>query len=59
MDVSPILAGFHVFAIIIIGSLLFRAIVRFEPDRWLATVLKCALVATGGLAIVSQLLAGQ
>ena len=59
MDVSPLLAGFHVFAIIIIGSLLFSAIGRLEPDRRLAAVLKCALVVTGGMAIVSQLLAGQ
>ena len=59
MDVSPILAGFHVFAIIIISSLLFSAIGRLEPDRRLATVFKCALVVTGGMAIVSQLLAGQ
>ena len=58
MDVSPILAGFHVFAIIIIGSLLFaRSFVLNLIDG--ATVLKCALVATGGMAIVSQLLAGQ
>jgi hypothetical protein len=53
------LSSFCVFAIFFIGSLLFGAVGRFEPNRRLATALKCALVVTGVMAIASQLLAGQ
>jgi hypothetical protein len=59
VTIFSLLSSFYVFAIIFIGSLLFAAVGRLEPNRRLATALKCALVVTGGMAIASQLLAGQ
>jgi hypothetical protein len=47
------------FAIIAMGFILFRAVGRLEPNRRLATIIKCALVVTGAMAVVSQMIAGQ
>jgi hypothetical protein len=50
---------FYVLSIFLIGGLQYGIVDRFEPDRKLAIVFKCAVVATGGVAIISQLFAGQ
>jgi hypothetical protein len=44
----------HVCVIIAIGTCLFLAV--HELDRRLAVVLQCAIIATGGGAIVNRLL---
>jgi hypothetical protein len=43
-------------AMIFIGAFLFMAVERFEPNRRLARVLKCAILAAGGAVIAAQLL---
>jgi hypothetical protein len=50
------LTSLYASAIIIVGALTFRAVERFEPNRRLAIILKCALLAAGGAAIANQLL---
>ena len=49
------LARLYICAIIIIGTCLYLAVDWLEPNRRLAIVLKCAILATGGAAIVDQL----
>jgi hypothetical protein len=53
--IDDFLARLYICAIIIIGACLFLAVDRFEPNRRLAVALKCAILALGGVAIVSQL----
>ena len=43
-------------AIIFIGAFLFTAVEWLEPNRRLAIVFKCAILAAGGAAIANQLL---
>jgi hypothetical protein len=43
-------------AIIIVGAFLFVAVDWFEPNRLLALVFKCAILAAGGVAIAKHLL---
>lgn len=50
------LARLYIWAIILIGAFLFAAVEWLEPNRRLAVVLKCALIAAGGAAIAKQLL---
>ena len=50
-----LLAGLYICAIIAIATILFLAIDELEPNRRLAVILQCAIVATGGGAIVNQL----
>jgi hypothetical protein len=49
-------AVLHVSAISIVGAFLFTAAERLEPNRRLAVVFKCAILAAGGAAIAKQLL---
>jgi hypothetical protein len=49
------LARLYICAIIVIGACLFLAVDGLEPNRRLAVVLKCAILAAGGGAIVNQL----
>ena len=46
----------YVSAIILVGAFLFTAVEWLEPDRRLAIVFKCAILAAGGAAIAAQLL---
>ena len=43
-------------AIIAIAVILFLAVDELEPNRRVAFVLQCAILATGGGAIVNQLM---
>jgi hypothetical protein len=43
-------------AIIFVGAFLFVAVDWLEPNRWLALVFKCAILAAGGAAIARHLL---
>jgi hypothetical protein len=43
-------------AITALGVILFFAVDELEPDRRLAVILQCALLAAGGGAIVNQLM---
>ena len=38
------------------AAFLFAAVERLEPNRRLAIVFKCAILAAGGVAIANQLL---
>jgi hypothetical protein len=50
------LTSLYVSAIIIVGALAFRAVELFEPSPRAALAFKCAILATGGAAIVNHLL---
>ena len=50
------LASLYVSIIILVAAFLFEAVGRLEPNRRLAIVLKCAILAAGGAAIAKQLL---
>ena len=43
-------------AICFIGAFLLKAVDWLEPNEWVDLLLKCAIVITGGAAIVHQLL---
>jgi hypothetical protein len=49
-------AFIYVSAIILMGAFLFGAVEWFEPNRRLAIVLKCAILAAGGAVIANKLL---
>lgn len=51
-----VLTSLYVSAIIIVGALTFRAVELFEPNRRLAVLFKCAIIAAGAAAIVHHLL---
>jgi hypothetical protein len=51
-----VLAVLYVSAIIIVCACLFAAVDWLEPNRRLAIVFKCAILAAGGAAIAKQLL---
>jgi hypothetical protein len=53
---APAEALLHISAICFIGACLFAAVEWFEPNRALAIVLKCAILAAGAAAITTQLL---
>ena len=53
---TSVVALLYVSTICFGGALLFTAIDNLEPDRRVALVLKCAILATGGAAIANQLL---
>ncbi len=46
----------YVCAIIAISVILFLAVDELEPNRRLAVILQCAILATGGGAIANQLM---
>ena len=48
---SAAIALLYISAICFVGAFLFVAIESLEPDRRVALVLKCAILATGGAAI--------
>jgi hypothetical protein len=49
-----LLAGLPVGLIIITSAFLFAAVDGFEPNRRIALLFKCALLAAGGAAIANQ-----
>jgi hypothetical protein len=51
-----VLASLYVSIIILVAAFLFEAIGRLEPNRRLAILLKCAILAAGGAAIAKKLL---
>jgi hypothetical protein len=53
---TAILTSLYVSTIILVGAFLFRAVEWLEPNRRLAIVLKCAILAAGGAVIAKQLL---
>jgi hypothetical protein len=53
---TSVVALLYVSTICFGGAFLFTAIDNLEPDRRVALVLKCAILATGGAAIANQLL---
>jgi hypothetical protein len=50
-----LLVGLYICAISITGSCLFLAVHHLEPSRRFAVILKGAILAVGGVAIVRQL----
>jgi hypothetical protein len=56
VDDYPMLASLYISIIILVAAFLFEAVGRLEPNRRLAIVLKCAVLAAGGAAIAKQLL---
>jgi hypothetical protein len=53
---SLALALLHISAICLVGAFLFTAVEWFEPNRRLAIVFKCAILAAGVAAVATQLL---
>ena len=51
-----LLHPYNICAITALGVILFLAIDELEPNRRLAVMLQCALLTTGGGAIVNQLM---
>jgi hypothetical protein len=52
------LTSIYALVIILIGAFLFVAVDQFEPNRRLAIIFKCAIIAAAGAAIANQLLPG-
>jgi len=52
----PALSLLNVSIICFVGASMFAAVERLEPNRRLAIVFKCAILAAGGAAIANQLL---
>jgi len=46
----------HISAICFVGAIFLKAVNWFEPNRWVAIIFKCAILAAGAAAIVTQLL---
>ena len=53
---TAVLDRLYIRAIIIIGVFLFAAVDWLEPNRRLAIVFKCAIIAAAGAAIANQFL---
>jgi hypothetical protein len=53
---TAVLAVIYVSAISIIGAFLSAGVDWLEPNRRLAIIFKCAILAAGGAAIANQLL---
>jgi hypothetical protein len=51
-----LLARLYICAILAIATILFLAIDELEPNRRLAVILRCAILATRGSAIANQLM---
>jgi hypothetical protein len=51
---TSMLALLYVSAIIFVAAFLFAAVEWLEPNRRLAIVFKCAILAAGGAAIASN-----
>jgi hypothetical protein len=54
--VTAVLAVLYISAIIFVGAFLFVAVDWLEPNRRLAIVFKCAILAAGGAVIAKHLL---
>jgi hypothetical protein len=52
---ADLLVGLYICAISITGSCLFLVVHQLEPNRHFAVILKGAILAAGGVAIVSHL----
>jgi len=52
---ADLLPRIYICAVIVIGACLFLAVDELEPNRRLAVVLRCAILAAGGAAIANQL----
>ena len=50
------LTSIYVSAIILVGAFLFVAVDWLEPNRRLAVIFKCAIIAAAGAAIANRLL---
>ena len=50
-----LLLSLHICIILVIGACLYLAVDNLEPNRRLAAIFKCAILATGGVAIANQL----
>jgi hypothetical protein len=50
------LASLYGSIVILVAALLFEAVGRLEPNRRLAIILKCAILAAGGMVIAKQIL---
>ena len=53
---TAMLAFLYIPTVIFAAAFLFAAVERLEPNRRLAIVFKCAILAAGGAAIAKQLL---
>ena len=53
---TAVLAVLYISAIIFVGAFLFVAVDWLEPNRRLAIVFKCTILAAGGAAIAKHLL---
>jgi hypothetical protein len=56
VPMTAILAFLHISLIIFLGAFLFTGVDWLEPNRRFAIVLKCAILAAGGVVIAKQLL---
>ena len=52
---TAILTSLHISLIIFLGAFLFTAVDWLEPNRRLAIIFKCAILAAGGAAIAAQM----
>jgi len=46
----------HISAICLVGAIFFKAVDWLNLDRWVAIILKCAIIAGGVVGIGTQLL---
>jgi hypothetical protein len=53
---SPAVLLLHISAICFVGAIFFKAVDWLYLDRWVAIILKCAIIAGGLVAIGTQLL---
>ena len=53
---TVVLVLVYIYAISSVSAFLFVAVDRLEPDRRLALVFKCAILAAGGAVIANHLL---
>ena len=51
---TAILTSLHCSVIIFVGAFLFTGVGWLEPNRRFAIILKCAILAAGGIAIARQ-----
>jgi hypothetical protein len=54
---TAILTSLHVSVIIFVGAFLFTGLDWLEPNRRFAIVVKCAILAAGGIAICRAIVA--
>jgi hypothetical protein len=54
MPMTAILTSLHISLIVFVGAFLFAEVDWLEPNRRFAIILKCAIIAAGGIAIAEQ-----